>query len=103
MPFQSEEDIINHIRNEEKLIGQTDLALSNSVKSFLDQDDKKYDYVFDLAFHKANALNVHSTIAPRLFKNPYKIPFVPYDFIYHNQFASNYPITPKEFIKWNNQ
>jgi len=103
LPYYSEEDIINHIRNEEKLIGQTDLALSNSVKLFLDQDNKKYDYVFDLDFHKENALNVHSTTAPRLFKNPYKIPFVSYDYIYHNQFDLRIPITVKEIIKWKTQ
>ena len=69
LPYQSEEDIINHIRNEEKLIGQTDLLLSDKVKAFLNMNRKEYNYVFDLNTYTRNDQR-------KVFKNPYKIPAI---------------------------
>jgi hypothetical protein len=72
LPYQSEEDIINHIRNEEKLIGQIDLPLSDEVKAFLNMNKKQYDYIFDLNTYIRNDQR-------KLFKNPYKIPAILFD------------------------
>ena len=72
MSSKSEEDIINHIRNEEKLIGQIDLPLSDEVKAFLNMNKKQYDYIFDLNTYIRNDQR-------KLFKNPYKIPAILFD------------------------
>jgi hypothetical protein len=88
LPYQSEDDIINHIRNEEKLIGQTDLSLSNEVKTFLDMNRKEYDYIFDLNTYIRNDQR-------KLFKNLYKIPAILFSKILQDANNLNKKITIK--------
>jgi hypothetical protein len=67
--YEMDNDIINHIRNEEKTIGQKDTQLSEEVKKFLDMDRKEYDYIFDLSTYALTDTGHTDTCkAPRLFK-----------------------------------
>ena len=63
----------NHIKNEEKTIGQRNKTVSDNVKSFLDMDRKEYDYIFDIKTYEQNVAGIS---APRLFNDPYKIPAI---------------------------
>jgi hypothetical protein len=63
LSYSSEEDIINHIKNEEKTIGSTDNNISNRCKDFLDITNVKYKYMFDLTTYQ-DPIN-----SPKLFKN----------------------------------
>lgn len=48
LSYQSDEDIIRHIRNEEKLIGTQDLDLTQTVSDFLNPRNPKYSYIFNV-------------------------------------------------------
>lgn len=48
LSYGSEQDIINHIRNEEKTIGFNDIELSNTCKKYLDPINPMYEYIFDI-------------------------------------------------------
>jgi hypothetical protein len=66
--YETDQDIINHIRNEEKTIGQKNTKLSKEVIKFLDMDRQEYDYIFDLSTYALNDTNVDNLKAPKLFK-----------------------------------
>ena len=90
LPYESEQDIIDHIRNEEKLIGTRNIKLSNSVKNFLNMDRKDYDYIFDLNTYMNNSSEIsHRNCTPILFKNPYNIPAMLFHDLVGNRFNMN--------------
>ena len=78
LSYETDQDIINHIRNEEKTIGQKNTKLSKEVIKFLDMNRKEYDYIFDLKTYELNHdhdmtpwdhnTNVDFLKAPKLFK-----------------------------------
>ena len=72
LSYGSEQDIINHIRNEEKTIGQRDVALSDTCKKYLNPTNSDYQYVFDLETYTQNK----ST--PKLFHNDQPLTFQDY-------------------------
>ena len=72
LSYGSEQDIINHIRNEEKTIGQSDVALSDACKKYLNPTNSDYQYVFDLETYTQNK----ST--PKLFHNDQPLTFQDY-------------------------
>lgn len=73
LSYSSEEDIINHIKNEEKTIGSIDNNTSNECKDFLDITKPKYRYMFDLTTYK------EPRNAPKLFKNDKPLTVEPYN------------------------
>ena len=47
LSYESEADIINHIKNEEMSIGYTDNSLASLCKTYLDLNNKSYEYIFN--------------------------------------------------------
>tara|TARA_R110001592_G_scaffold45806_3_gene146214 strand:- start:1561 stop:2523 length:963 start_codon:yes stop_codon:yes gene_type:complete len=83
LPYATEAEIIDHIKSEEKTIGQTNKTVSDNSKSFLDMDKKEYDYIFDLKTYEQNVAGI---VAPRLFNDPYKIPAILFKDLVDNRF-----------------
>ena len=67
LSYGSEQDIINHIRNEEKLIGQTDTALSEACKKYLDANNESYNYIYKTSTYTSN------NETPKMFFNDKKL------------------------------
>ena len=87
LSYESEQDIINHIRNEEKTIGQTDVALSARCKAYLNPKQPEYQYVFDLNTYKKN----HGQY-PKLFHNDKPLKFNNFKDVLENMHDMNQPL-----------
>jgi len=48
LSYSSEQDIINHIRAEEKTIGFNDVSLADECRNYLSPSNPNYKYIFDL-------------------------------------------------------
>jgi|TARA_R110000772_G_scaffold30109_3_gene75019 hypothetical protein len=93
LPYATEAEIIYHIKNEEKTIGQKNEAVSDATKSFLNMDKKEYDYIFNLETYKNNVAGIS---APVLFNNPYKIPATLFKDLVDNRHALDAPSSWKD-------
>tara|TARA_R110001592_G_scaffold134669_2_gene350457 strand:- start:4374 stop:5354 length:981 start_codon:yes stop_codon:yes gene_type:complete len=93
--YETDQDIINHIRNEEKTIGQKNTKLSKEVIKFLDMDRQEYDYIFDLSTYTLNDTNVDILKAPKLFKKS-KVPATFFRDLIDNMHSLNAPSSWKD-------
>ncbi len=87
LSYGSEVDIINHIRNEEKTIGQTDTVLSEACKKYLDPTNPEYDYIFNLETYS------QKKEVPKLFVNDKHLKFHNFKDVLKNRFDMNQPLT----------
>ena len=87
LSYTSEQDIINHIRNEEKTIGQIDTSLSKQCKQYLNPTNLEYQYVFDLSTYSENKPT------PKLFHNDKPLQFNDFRKVLENRFDMNQPLT----------
>jgi len=87
LSYESEKDIIDHIRNEEKTIGQTDTALSAKCKAYLNPTLPEYQYIFDLNTYKENTGQY-----PKLFFNDKPLKFNDFPKVLENRFDMNQPL-----------
>ena len=87
LSYGSEQDIINHIRNEEKTIGQTDTNLSNICKKYLDPTNPTYDYIFNLETYS------QPKETPKLFTNDKPLKFHDFNEVLDNRFNMQQPLT----------
>ena len=72
LSYKSEQDIINHIRNEEKSIGFNDVALGVACNKYLEPTNPQYNYIFQLDTYTQNKPT------PKLFKNDQPLTFKNY-------------------------
>lgn len=87
LSYGSEQDIINHIRNEEKTIGQTDTVLSEACKRYLDPTNPDYDYIFNLETYS------QKKGVPKLFVNDKPLNFHDFFGVLDNRFDMQQPFT----------
>ena len=87
LSYESEEEIINHIRNEEKLIGQTDTALSEACKKYLNPRNPDYHYIFNLETYS------QKKEVPKLFVNDKPLKFHDFHGVLDNRFNMQQPFT----------
>ena len=87
LSYESEKDIIDHIRNEEKTIGQTDVDLSAKCKAYLNPTLPEYQYIFDLNTYKENTGQY-----PKLFFNDKPLKFNDFPQVLENRFDMNQPL-----------
>jgi len=80
LSYESEADIINHIKNEEMSIGYTDNSLASLCKTYLDLNNKSYEYIFNTDTYTNNKET------PKLFFNDKKLSVMPY-----REFLANGP------------
>ncbi len=71
LSYESAEDIISHIKNEEATINTIDLNLAKACYNYLNPYNIKYDYIFDLFTY----INNHNT--PKLFFNEVNLTHTP--------------------------
>lgn len=82
LSYSSEQDIIDHIKNEEKTIGQSDSDLANKCLNYLNPLNEKYSYIFDVDTY------INNVITSRLFFNDKKLSFTPINEIIHESFTN---------------
>lgn len=87
LSYGSEQDIINHIRNEEKTIGFNDIELSNICKKYLDPINPAYEYVFDIKTYS----EYRNT--PKLFINDKPLTFQDYGNVVEHRHDMNQKLT----------
>jgi|11BtaG_2_1085332.scaffolds.fasta_scaffold00214_16 hypothetical protein len=80
LSYESEADIINHIKNEEIGIGSTDNSLASLCKNYLDLNNESYKYIFNTDTYTG------SKESPKLFFNDKKLSVMPY-----REFLANGP------------
>jgi len=73
LSYKSEQDIINHIKNEQKTIGFNDTELSKQCKEYLEPTNPKYNYIFQLETYTQNKPT------PKLFHNDQPLTFKNYN------------------------
>jgi len=72
LSYESEADIINHIKNEEMSIGSTDNSLASLCKNYLDLNNESYKYIFNINTY------IGSKESPKLFFNDKELSVIPY-------------------------
>jgi hypothetical protein len=80
LSYSSEQDIIDHIRNEETTVGHIDADLANRCLDYLNPLNEKYKYIFNVDTY------INNVITPKMFFNDEKLSFSSIDEIIHNSF-----------------
>lgn len=86
LSYGSEQDIINHIRNEEKTIGFNDVELSNKCKRYLDPSNPDYKYIFDIKTYEEHK------DTPKLFINDKPLTFQDFNKILEHRLDMTQPL-----------
>jgi hypothetical protein len=85
LSYGSVQDIINHIRNEEKTIGFNDIELSNKCKAYLDPANPDYKYIFDIKTYE------EYKDTPKLFINDKPLTFQDFNNVLGDRHNMNQP------------
>lgn len=80
LSYKTEQDIIDHIKNEEKTIGQSDFNLANKCLDYLNPLNKKYNYIFNVDTY------INNLITPKMFLNNVHLSFTQIDKIITDSF-----------------
>lgn len=86
LSYSSEQDIIEHIRNEERTIGFNDIELSNTCKQYLDPINPIYKYIFDIKTYE-ECRNSH-----KLFINDKPLTFQDFNNVLEHRHDMNQPL-----------